>query len=112
MITTDTNLHREPIRARRRREKLRMIAKALKYIKRDTFASLTPTEMLDKAKKQADTFKKCSCYMCGNQRKNFLSSTDERMTINEKREWINMEEQYKEMQLVIPRKRAGKVNGR
>ena len=101
----------EPVRAKRRRVKQTAVGVAVQHLLKQNRNFPTHRDILEEAKKRADNFTVCSCYMCGNPRRNYLSGSNERMTVNERREWDDMLEQYNEYNLKFPRKRAGKVNG-
>lgn len=103
---------KEPIRARRRRLKCKATENAIKFLKSSTWTG-TEEELIEYAKKLADNKKKCSCYMCGNPRRNFLNSADDKLTRNERQEWVAFVEQCDEDFLRQPtNKRAGKYHGR
>lgn len=103
----------EPIRARRRREKDNAFRKAVKYIKQaNQWYPLPEDVLLEQAHRRADNFQICSCHMCGNQRRNFLESVNDRLTHQERKAWLDMKQQYEELNLRLPKKRAGRTNER
>ncbi|NJO62890.1 MAG: hypothetical protein HC836_33115 [Richelia sp. RM2_1_2] len=103
----------EPRRARRRRIREKLIKKVLLVFKKNnTYDFLNEYQVHEQAKKHVDNFKKCSCYMCGNPRKNFLGSSEDRMTIQEQRDWLNFIEQIDDVLTSHPtNKRPGKIHG-
>ena len=68
----------------RRHHRRRMIAKALKVYNKE------------RALYNYDHMAQCSCYMCGNQRNNTWQSTDERLTMQERRANDNYKDQLNE----------------
>ena len=103
----------EPPRARRRRKKENALRRAVKYIKQSNYWYPLPEDILmEQARRRADNFQVCSCPACGNPRRSLWATSDERMTFQERKAWIDMEQQYEELIIKLPKKRAGRVNGR
>lgn len=69
-------------RALRRHHRQRMIARALHSYK---IESLNQAEKLDWARRNHNHLQMCSCWMCGNRRKWFGPTTQERR--QQQREW-------------------------
>lgn len=87
-------------RAIRRQHRARMIKKAMKYEIIRWWNCQIDTE--EKRKKRAtqlhNHLKPCSCYMCGNQRHNDWQNKTERLTIQERKELENYNNQIKELE--------------
>ena len=108
-----THFYLEPPRAIRRRRKERALRRAVKYLKQNNYWSPLPEDILiEQARRRADNFQVCSCHACGNPRRNFTSCTEERLTFQERKAWVDMKQQYEELYIKIPKKRTGRINGR
>ena len=109
----DPYWYKEPPRAKRRRIKENVTRRAIKYIQQNNMWFPLPyEEVIAEACRRADNFQVCSCHMCGNPRRDFWTCADERMTVQERKAWIDMKQQYEELGIKLPRKRPGKLNGR
>ncbi len=88
----------EPPKARRRREEIKRMNRAVKYLKQHQFYdSLEDNELLDTARRLADNFKNCSCPICCNPRHSIMTNENERLTIQEKKAQSDFKEQIEEV---------------
>lgn len=107
-----TTFFLEPTRAKRLRKKENAYRRAVKYLQRDYWYQQHPEMLIEHAKRRADNFKVCSCHMCGNPRRSLWVSSEERMTMGERKAWVDMEQQYEEYGIRLPKKRTGGPHGR
>ncbi len=109
---SEESYYLEPPRARRRRVKESAYRRAVKYIVQGYYFPINEEDVINQAQRRADNFQICSCHACGNQRHNPWLPADERLSIQERKAWTDMKQQYEELYIKLPKKRTGRFNGR